>query len=286
MLRALPAALLSLFALLDSARVLASTPPHAFSSLDYGRRTDSGSIVFVPFLWSDTSYQEGITFYRSYFNDVQTPISWGQAVKSVEVLVTPTAHQGDAAEYNAFFSNTTRVDAQESWFASSVPCTLSSELDVFTSGFPPDLQPTVQAAGYPQACYVKLYYRVVQEAQLLTLLRANRGIVIGDDLPFCTATSAIFDTKPLVAALKSAGALAIDSHGNITGSPMKVLYALFVIESERPELLGGAGAADYGAAAFNRDALEFAEPRLVTLVPGYEDTRMTACVPRKLHIGQ
>jgi hypothetical protein len=262
----------------------AAGPLHAYSSLDYSREHASGSIVFLPYLSSDTSYELGITFYTSYYNDVQAPQTLGSAVRSVEVYVVPTAHRGDEAEYNDFFTNTSRVDAMEYWFSSSNPCSLSADLATYTNGFPPNLQPIVRTAGYPQTCYAKIFYRTAQEASLLALLNSNRGIILQDQLPFCASTSPVFKTKPVVSALETAGVLVDDGNGSVTGTWGKVLKELSKLGQHQPSLFGGAATASDGENVFLRDALDYIQPNLATLISGYEDTSMTACIPAPLTI--
>lgn len=253
---------------------------HPFSTLDYAHAKSAAGMTFLPLLSSDPTYLEGIAFYTSYFNDVQTPVVWAPTLKSVEVFVTPTAHRGNADAYNSFFNGTTLVDKQEWWFASGSPCSLSPALNRFTSGLAPELQPTISTGGYPTTCSVTLYYRTAQEADLMALLNANQGVIVNDTLPFCAASSPVFSTKPLVDRLVSDSALVDDGTGVLTGPYLSLVHGVHAIKRSLPALLGGAAAATNGESSFLRDAFHVTGQK-ATLIDAFTESqvRMTACTP-------
>ncbi len=279
-LRFLTAASMVVATLFAPAMANASGPLHAFSTLDYAHAKTAPGMTFLPLLASDASFEEGIAFYTSYFNDVQAPVVWSPTLRSLEVFVTPSVHKGDAAAYNAFFDGTTLVDKQEWWFASESPCSLSPALARFTQGLAPELQPTVSTGGYPTVCNVTLYYRTAQEGELLALLNANQGIAVNDTLPFCTASSPVFYTQAVANKVVALGAVSDDGSGVLTGAFADVLHAVHQIKKSLPVLLGGTTASANGEASFLRDAFDVTGAKATLLDSMTEpQSRMTACTP-------
>lgn len=258
-------------------------PPYA--TLDYAGQATSASILFVPLLGSEPGFREGITFYSTYYNEVSTPLSWGPGMKSVNVSVRPTAHRGDAAEYQSFFLETDRVDRQENWFNASNPCSFSTELLGLLGTLPDEFSPQLYAGGYPDACSATIYYLTSVEASVLGLLQQGRGLVLADSLPLCQSSSPVFDTRPVVEALVDAGVLTGDSW-QLEGEYAAIVSALSGLDQS---VYGAASGSPRSARrAFLRDALiHDGASEMSILREGYDDARLTACIaaPLTIHSG-